>query len=232
MALVVGEGHKNLVEVTVDTDGHAGDATGSVIATDGHPFWVADLNTWLVAPELTPGQWLRTSTGTWVQIEAVRPFTQQHRVHNLTITDTHTYYVLAGTTPVLVHNCNTTIYRVQTDHPDSQRLSVDGGGNVSINGDGMLHLNMSGDIAHSEQFRGSGGQIIAFDVPTSYVNSVRSAAISQRRPSGMSRRQWNIFSAGRPQIDDPGKGPDLYGLPSEMFPGLLGAIIPGSARVL
>jgi len=103
---------------------------------------------------------------------------------------------------------------------------------VSISGDGMLHLNMSGDIAHTEQFRGSGGQIIAFDVPTSYVNQVRSMAIDQRRPSGMRRRKWNIFSAGRPQIDDPKKGPDLYGLPSEMFPGLLEARIPGSGRVL
>lgn len=140
--------------------------------------------------------------------------------------------MLAGATPVLVHNCNTTVYRVQTDHPDSQRLSVDGDGGVSINGDGMLHLNMSGNIAHTEQFRGSGGQIVAFDVPSSYVAQVRSAAIDQRRPSGMSRRQWNIFSSGRPQIDDPGKGPDLYGLPSEMFPGLLDAIIPGSGRVL
>ena len=106
VALVVGEGHKNLVEVTVDTDGHAGDATGSVIATDGHPFWVADLNTWVTAAKLAPGQWLRTSAGTWVQIAAVRPFTQERRVHNLTIADTHTYYVLAGDQPVLVHNCN------------------------------------------------------------------------------------------------------------------------------
>jgi hypothetical protein len=153
-------------------------------------------------------------------------------MRDLTVAEIHTYYVVAGNTPVLVHNCNTTVYRVQTDHPDSQRLSVGADGNVSINGDGMLHLNMSGNIAHSEQFRGSGAQIVAFDVPTSYVNSVRSAAVSQRRPSGMSRRQWNIFSSGRPQIDDPGKGPDLYGLPSEMFPGLLGAIIPGSGRVL
>ncbi|MEU1051927.1 hypothetical protein [Streptomyces sp. NPDC005876] len=28
------------------------------------------------------------------------------RVHNLTVSATHTYYVLAGATPVLVHNCN------------------------------------------------------------------------------------------------------------------------------
>ena len=27
-------------------------------------------------------------------------------MHDLTIADTHTYYVVAGATPVLVHNCN------------------------------------------------------------------------------------------------------------------------------
>jgi hypothetical protein len=232
-AEIKGEGVKHLVKVTIDTDGDKDTAGVEVTATDGHPFWVPELGDWIGATDLEPGQWLQTSAGTFVQITAIERWTsRQAAVYNLTVSDIHTYYVMAGATPVLVHNCTTTIYRVQTSHPDSQRLSTDADGNVSISGDGMLHLNMSGDITHSEQFRGSGGQIIAFDVPTSYVDSVRSAAISQRRPSGMSRRQWNIFSAGRPQIDDPGQGPDLYGLPSEMFPGLLGAIIPGSGRAL
>ncbi|MFF3642186.1 RHS repeat-associated core domain-containing protein [Streptomyces sp. NPDC002564] len=205
----------------------------SATATAGHPFWVPELREWIDATDLRAGQWLRTSAGTQVQIGAVRRWTvSQATVHNLSVADLRTYYVLAGATPVLVHNCNTTVYRLQTDHPDSQRLSVDGDGGVSINGDGMLHLNMSGNIAHTEQYRGSGGQIVAFDVPSSYVARVRSGAIDQRRPPGMSRRQWNISSSGRAQIDDPGRGKDLYGIPSEMFPGLLAAIIPGSGRVL
>lgn len=231
-AEIKGKGPKNLVKVTLAVDGKKSPKTASVTATDGHPFWVPELGKWLDATDLRSGQWLRTSAGTYVQVAAVERWTQRATVHNLTVADLHTYYVVAGAASVLVHNCNTTVYRLQTDHPDSQRLSVDGDGNVSISGDGMLHLNMSGNIAHTEQFRGSGGKIISFDVPTSYVNQVRSMAIGQRRPSGMSRRQWNAFSSGRPQIDDPRKGPDLYGLPSEMFPGLSGAIVPGSGRVL
>ncbi|WP_144056931.1 polymorphic toxin-type HINT domain-containing protein [Micromonospora lupini] len=106
VGLIVGEGQKNLVDVTVDTDGAKGDASGSVIATDGHPFWVADLKEWVKAADLKPGQWLRTSAGTLVQVEAVRPFTQQRRVHNLTVDGIHTYHVVAGSTEVLVHNCS------------------------------------------------------------------------------------------------------------------------------
>ncbi|MEK8106459.1 polymorphic toxin-type HINT domain-containing protein [Micromonospora sp. M12] len=105
VGLIVGQGYKDLVEVTVDTDGAKGDASGSVIATDGHPFWVADLKEWVKAADLKPGQWLRTSAGTLVQVEAVRPFAQQRRVHNLTVDGIHTYHVLADLTPILVHNC-------------------------------------------------------------------------------------------------------------------------------
>ncbi|MDI5963241.1 polymorphic toxin-type HINT domain-containing protein [Streptantibioticus silvisoli] len=219
----------DLLDLTVRTgDGHL----STVHTTGNHPVWDVTRHLWVPAGQLKPGERLGTTTHTVVRVAAVHRVAGTAHRWNLTVADLHTYYVMAGVTPVLVHNCNTTVYRFQTDHPDSQRLSVDAHGDISISGDGMLHLNMSGNIAHTEQFRGSGGQIIAFDVPSSYVAKVRSAAIDQRRPSGMSRRQWNIFSSGRPQIDDPAKGPDLYGLPSEMFPGLLRAIIPGSGRVL
>ncbi|MFI5759113.1 hypothetical protein, partial [Streptomyces sp. NPDC051569] len=51
------------------------------------------------------GQWLRTSAGTHVQITAItRRTSHSTTVHNLTVGDRHTYYVLAGATPVLVHN--------------------------------------------------------------------------------------------------------------------------------
>ncbi|MEV4477977.1 hypothetical protein, partial [Nonomuraea sp. NPDC049504] len=50
--------------------------------------------------------WLQTSAGTYVQITAVEHRTATQRVHNLTVEDFHTYHVVAGTTPVLVHNDN------------------------------------------------------------------------------------------------------------------------------
>ncbi|MDG4763442.1 polymorphic toxin-type HINT domain-containing protein [Solwaraspora sp. WMMD406] len=105
VATITGDGTKGLVEITVDTDRDRGDAEGVVVATDGHPFWVPESGEWRDAAELEAGQWLQTSAGTWVQITAVRQWTQTQRVHNLTIDDIHTYYVVASGQPVLVHNC-------------------------------------------------------------------------------------------------------------------------------
>ncbi|MFB6618110.1 ricin-type beta-trefoil lectin domain protein [Streptomyces sp. NPDC056367] len=108
-ATIVGEGKKNLVEITVDTDGSdGGSKSGTITATDNHPFWVSTLSEWVDATNLQPGQLLRTASGTYVQITAVRRWTAEHAtVRNLTVADLHTYYVLAGATPVLVHNCST-----------------------------------------------------------------------------------------------------------------------------
>ena len=102
--LITGEGTKDLVTITVDTDGDQGDATGTLTATAGHPFWVEAEQEWTEARNLRPGTWLRTSAGTYVQVAAVRPHTERKRVHNLTVADIHTYYVMAGDTPILVHN--------------------------------------------------------------------------------------------------------------------------------
>src|SRR5690606_30918049 len=40
VATIVGRGEKDLVEVTVDVDGDAGDAVSTLVATAEHPFWV------------------------------------------------------------------------------------------------------------------------------------------------------------------------------------------------
>lgn len=97
-------GSKRLVQVTVDTDGKRGTKTGIVIATDNHPFWVPAQKQWTDAGRLKPGKWLRTAAGTHVQITAIKAWTQHQHAHNLTVDTDHTYYVLAGVTPVLVHN--------------------------------------------------------------------------------------------------------------------------------
>ncbi|TDB85784.1 hypothetical protein E1264_20055 [Actinomadura sp. KC216] len=109
VATITGVGSKPLVQLTIDTDGKKGHKTGVLTATDGHPFWTPTTGTWTEAGKLKPGMWLRTSAGTHVQITAIKPWTtHRQRVHNLTVADAHTYYVLSGATPVLVHNCGDT----------------------------------------------------------------------------------------------------------------------------
>nr|WP_322746857.1 polymorphic toxin-type HINT domain-containing protein [Streptomyces tauricus] len=103
-AEIKGEGLKNLVKITLRTGSKKHSKTASVTATDRHPFWIPELQQWIDATELQPGRWLRTSAGTRVQITAVTRWAQQVVVYNLTVADLHTYYVLAGQAPVLVHN--------------------------------------------------------------------------------------------------------------------------------
>jgi hypothetical protein len=93
---IVGSGAKRLVDITV------GPAT--VTATRNHPFWVPDLAQWVPAGNLAAGQLLRTGAGTRAQVTAIHPYTARTTVHNLTVAGHHTYYALAGTTPLLVHN--------------------------------------------------------------------------------------------------------------------------------
>jgi hypothetical protein len=111
-----------LVEVTI--------GTGSVVATDEHPFWVASGKRWSHAIDLKPGHKLATPDNRDATITATRSWSESRRVYNLTIDTDHTYYVLAGITSLLTHNCGTTptphVHRTDNDplvrtdrrHPD------------------------------------------------------------------------------------------------------------------
>jgi hypothetical protein len=104
-AEIKGKGLKHLVKITVDIDGKKGSKTASVTATDGHPFWVPELEKWVGATDLTVGNWLWAGAGTRVQVTSVQQWTDgSAAVHNLTVGDLHTYYVLAGEIAVLAHN--------------------------------------------------------------------------------------------------------------------------------
>ncbi|MER7044324.1 polymorphic toxin-type HINT domain-containing protein [Streptomyces jumonjinensis] len=105
-AEITSNGSKDLVRITLDLDGSDGKRATSITATDAHPFWVPELSAWIDATDLQAGQLLQTGGGTRVQITAVKRWTQQARVYNLTVADIHTYYVLAGATPILVHNAD------------------------------------------------------------------------------------------------------------------------------
>ena len=68
---ITGNGSKVLVDVTVDTDGTTGDATATVSATGGHPFWLPAQGEWLKAVALKPGDDLVTPDGARVTVVAV-----------------------------------------------------------------------------------------------------------------------------------------------------------------
>ncbi|MFI7276533.1 RHS repeat-associated core domain-containing protein [Streptomyces sp. NPDC049879] len=101
-ATIITDEDKEYTELTLRT---GEDTYEDIIATAHHPFWSDTTDSWTYAADLTPGTDLRTADGTPVTITATHTYTGTARTYDLTIADLHTYYVLAGTTPVLVHNC-------------------------------------------------------------------------------------------------------------------------------
>jgi hypothetical protein len=101
VATIIGQGQKDLVRITIATEDRK---TGVVIATANHAFWSASTHTWTEAAALQQGDRLQTPTGKTAKVLWTLRYTQTQRVNNLTIANLHTYYVEAGTVPVLVHN--------------------------------------------------------------------------------------------------------------------------------
>jgi hypothetical protein len=79
-------------------------ATYLLHTTANHLFWNQTTNTWTDANNLLAGDHLHTTIGDNVIVTATRSYTGSQAMHNLTINQIHTYYVIAGNTPVLVHN--------------------------------------------------------------------------------------------------------------------------------
>ncbi|MGA5424461.1 polymorphic toxin-type HINT domain-containing protein [Streptomyces lavendulocolor] len=104
-AEIDGTGVKDLVRLTLQVKQDDGVKSVQVVATAGHPFWVPELGRWVAADELQGGVQLQTDSGVEVLITDVENWTAARaEVHNLTVRDVHTYYVLAGETWILVHN--------------------------------------------------------------------------------------------------------------------------------
>jgi RHS repeat-associated protein len=113
-AEIKGTGLKHLVKITLDAENKKGARADTIIATDGHPFWVAELGEWVEATDLKTGEWLTTSEGERVRIAAMERWDQQATVYNITVANIHTYYVDSGAGDVLVHNA-----RPKRQRPDS-----------------------------------------------------------------------------------------------------------------
>jgi hypothetical protein len=92
-----------LTDLTVRVNGH--DAV--IHTTQHHPFWDQTQNMWVNASDLILSDKLRTATATASGVVGVANFNGARDMYDLTVESTHTYYVIADTTPVLVHNCPT-----------------------------------------------------------------------------------------------------------------------------
>ena len=100
--LIRTESDKHFNELSITTE----NGVDRLTATHEHPFWSPSEQDWIEAGDLKPGMTLLTDEGDTVIVTGNRPFTKHARTYNLTVEDLHTYYVLAGVTPILVHNSN------------------------------------------------------------------------------------------------------------------------------
>jgi hypothetical protein len=79
-----------------------GATTAVLHTTQHHPFWNRTTSEWVNAAELKPGDQLKTDDGATAEVVAVHNFAGEQDMRDLTVADTHTYYVIASGATALV----------------------------------------------------------------------------------------------------------------------------------
>ena len=100
VAVHIADADKDYVDLTIATP----DGPKTVRATAHHPFYNAGEGIWEDAADLTTDEQLATPGNGRARVTGARHYAANLRTYNLTVDTTHTYYVLAGETLVLVHN--------------------------------------------------------------------------------------------------------------------------------
>ncbi|MEU5942367.1 polymorphic toxin-type HINT domain-containing protein [Micromonospora sp. NPDC047548] len=93
-----------------------------VETTQNHPFWSVSRGDWIEASQLKVGERLLAADGRQATVREVVSYTGNQKMHDLTVESTHTYHVVVGGSPILVHNssayaCEVKISRAT--HPES-----------------------------------------------------------------------------------------------------------------
>lgn len=114
---------KEFTDLTLSDDTNPERPHTKVTSTSHHPYWSETRHQWTDAGDLTTGEQLRQPDGTTLTIQSTRDYPYAVTTHNLTVDDFHTYYVLAGATPVLVHNCGV----VDAVHAEAEAVADLGG---------------------------------------------------------------------------------------------------------
>ncbi|MFF1482858.1 Hint domain-containing protein [Streptomyces sp. NPDC058301] len=101
-AVVVTKTDRDYVDVAVATTSGA----KAIQTTAHHQFYDATANSWIQAKDLKAHHKLQDAAGGNPEIANVTAYQAHRTTYDLSIEGLHTYYVKAGSTPVLVHNYN------------------------------------------------------------------------------------------------------------------------------
>ncbi|MCE6994367.1 polymorphic toxin type 43 domain-containing protein [Saccharothrix sp. S26] len=99
-AVHVTDADKQYVDLTVATP----NGPRTITATAHHSFYEASLHRWTEADDLRARDVLDAGPDNRATVLSARPYVTTMRTHNLSVEGVHTFFVLAGETPVLVHN--------------------------------------------------------------------------------------------------------------------------------
>jgi hypothetical protein len=91
----------DFTELTIDT----AHGPQKLVGTQNHPFYDLTRKAFVTASQLAVGDRLQTADSSSAVVAAVRDYTGAMVTYDLGIDDLHTYFVEAGDTPILVHNC-------------------------------------------------------------------------------------------------------------------------------
>ncbi|MFF4261406.1 polymorphic toxin-type HINT domain-containing protein [Streptomyces virginiae] len=130
---------KEFTDLTLTDDANPRGPPAVITSTYHHPSWSETRHQWVDAGEIKIGEKLRQPNGSTLTVQATRNYPFAVTTHNLTVYDFHTYYVLAGAAPVLVHNCD----GVATVHLDPEKKHA----LITV----QAH---DGEVMHTEQWGG------------------------------------------------------------------------------
>src|SRR5262249_39784072 len=99
---------ERLIHVAIDTDGD-GRPDGEIQTTGQHPFWTLNRG-WVAAKHLASSDLLIDSVDAPVLVVSVKSVPAARATYNLSVDGVHTFYALAGETPILVHNATVPPY--------------------------------------------------------------------------------------------------------------------------
>ncbi|WP_437033936.1 polymorphic toxin-type HINT domain-containing protein [Streptomyces sp. enrichment culture] len=187
VATIVTEDDKHFVDLTVSRKGAP--AAEPLTSTTTHPFWSPSEGAWLYAGELEPGMTLRTADGGTAEVTKTHEYRRLQRTHDLTVDGIHTYYVMAGETPVLVHNAGGFLARGSKD-PLSfgsnytgrvDRFDIGGTSDFEIH---VYHRGKEIGIFGSDGWFSKHGKSADVVVPNDVYNNLKGLAVGELRRDG------------------------------------------------
>jgi RHS repeat-associated protein len=164
---------------------------GAVTTTDNHPFWDESDHRFERADQLDPGDKLLTADNRIARVIGLTRNTDYAAtVYNLTVDDLHTYYVVAGATPILVHNCGPG--KLSDPLPPGMSRNVVKAYDDIRAGNGVPRIDprtgsqkvFAGKGAHEKKWAGA----LEFEVPGTRGNSYR--ILMKELPDGRKVMGW------------------------------------------